>query len=729
MQHTAQLQTYSFAGEPATPPFSFNITGAAAWKRAKALGRVNSLIRYRDTEDDDAAPAIGPAYTLTFPQDYNLKVNWDLLSGTATYWEEGTFPFRGSISALGYTTNVPDTNASFRSNVTNGLSIGENEGFAVRARLARPPRTQTRPLWALAWDDWQFHIANGKPLIMRRSSTWTQGEENSLNALLAVEAPTSAQQTEIDTLRTAIYALYQELNLGSAEIWYSAPFTLIFIPERRGILTVQVEGGESVTIRDEAIIETRAAGVLWASGPLTVSINGGFFYWQVGYPSFALTGDVELLRYKTGYWSDALEPMVFNSLQDTPSGTSITLEDLALDSIWSVIKATFTTDNARISPRLYTSSAEIPAGERTWNLDTATWDSLEKEIDLGRPILTEVEITYEGDMRRAQVQMTIADPYGRTFVGMGDNYATIEHRMASFAIDDIPLLGHGLIKETTYNDMTDSQPNQARLYVANSDTTPTATLCDVWALLEEDIMRDAPVGDGLYLGAFVRRILRNFGFSAAEYAGVSSTEGRILPRAALGETDAIKPDGNTNRADYLRDLIEKWGMGRSLWFDRFGVWHLGFRSTEVRANFIKRGATSTRYDIVKPLDSVRDPADFYNYFRVIGSRPELDRDWNVYESQSMPLGVAPTYFLGRVKPYPTVNDDGIRTLDDVNFVLRSLVIKYGKPGRYFEFGSYFIPGLFPGDRITVPGVVCEICRISNANVDNDEMKLSVREVF
>ena len=164
---------------------------------------------------------------------------------------------------------------------------------------------------------------------------------------------------------------------------------------------------------------------------------------------------------------------------------------------------------------------------------------------------------------------------------------------------------------------------------------------------------------------------------------------------------------------------DAYGMGMKLWWDGAnGYWTLAFPSTTVKAAFSSNPSTAIPYRIEEDLDIIHDYGDTVNVIQVQGA-PDTETGqpivatWTVWEGFR---GGSNYVYVGRRKKEPTHQDGALRTQADVNWVLRSLVKKRTRAGRFAQFQTWFIPNLFPLDYVTVDGISGQIERIGTGGI-------------
>ena len=702
MKHTMRLVAKGFWGIPEPPAFTLELSAQTGVRRGSVLrGGATGVRRLRvgsDGEADDTSAVILD-YSLNFPDALNVKSAWTALAGS-TYFEEVPKAPRGG-KALLFARHV--ANSAGRFQISN--LVGLNESFTVRAFVYNLPDGQADKFFTLEWPNWKLRLNDGQ---------WEY-------------------QMVGDTV-------WESLNMGGSgrDSWYNNWFTLTFLPEPRGNWNLIIEGGDEVTISVHEVLESRAPGIIWNAGNFIIGTNGGAFMWQVGYPQFGASGVLRTGSYSTGYWTDHMGNAVLGGQYDTSlSGTSVTVSNDILDSLNAEVKATLATSNNRHTPFLYRVSATIPAGARN-GTETVTWDS-----DDHPDAILDIEPRFEGNAdewtRRNGYNVSLADVQGELLLP-GMRYEALENRLVDIYIDGVRVLKNGIVRKSTRTDLMQTTENLTHNQVMAPDTVVMLEIDDMWALMDEDLMQDDPIGDGMRLGPYIRLILKNGGVRDSGMSGVpdgsyGSEAGPILPTAALGEAPAVRPSRDTPRGDFLRYLVETHGMGWGLSIND-GVWTLGARNTTIQADFSSSATrfdpdtTPGRYAMLNPIDRIHDSGEVFNSFRVEGAEDAngnpIVREWENADSILASGGSGSKRFIGRRKRLATVSDNSLRTAQDVARAVRSIATVKGKPARYITFETCYLNHLFIGAYVTADGVLCEVANIGGS-VARDEMNLTLQE--
>jgi hypothetical protein len=720
MRHVGRLAVYEHFGVPDPVAFSLDLSAATSYRQAlkNQSGLTNCVVLRADKNGKSTGdvPAIILKPSLIFPQTLNEKAAWTQLSGGVANYElfqEAGRAGRLAAStqqALAYTKHASAQAGSFR----NSTLIGLNQGFALRLYIPEPPKGQSNHIWMAAWDSWGFRIRSGSTEIIPPNSTeWIS------------------------------------LSLGeTSDSIYDNWFTVWFLPEPRGAVNVFLEGAGMDTVDVPHVLSTREVGTVWGASALTLSSNGGGFVWQAGYPWFAASGVLNFtdrLQEPLG----GLGALSMSVQADTSlSGTNVEINKVNYGETLYEIQVALSTNNYRHTPFLYSAQANLAAGLRTGEMNEV-WDSDDHKNN-GVTIMEEAQLSCEGEMRRMRYDVTWLIPNGQALVGItGDQrYEGLENRVATYSIDGHTCINGGLITASTQTEMKDATENLVRAYVSKPQTRLMTSISDAWAVFDEDEMTDFPEGDGKRLGFYLRQIIMNAGLTTTDVYNIDPNAGRILPRAAFGEKACVRPAEGITRGDYLRSLVDKWGMGLILYQQpSTGRWALEMPGQSITTNALNsnqpfafhnmaNGGNSPttypgRYCILEPLDFERDFSDFYNMFRVEGNADVLGYKYAAeyidWASINRGGGPGSKTFIGRRKKFQTVQDDGLRTVDDVQWVLASLRRRYNMPGRFLPFTTYFHPALYAGATITVSGVWCQLRRLSGS-VKDDRSQLVAQEL-
>lgn len=736
---SALLQTFGFWGEPEPRGDTLNFSSVAGWQQALATGRLSNLellagedARYGHArknvsrETDDPSPIILSGRAI-YPAEWNASAAWTRTgTGSADDLVELPAPFRSGVEeatpGLAHMDTTPNTPSAYD---TTAPVVLADAGWLARFYIYEP-KSQKHPALTWIWDRYQIEVADGRAAAMRFSPAWTQTKANQIYALLQVKDLSGAQQTQLDELREEIYLDEQSLDLGKGEDWYGAPVALEVLP---GVdCFYVVAGGKSTQVK----LSLEPNEPLWNDSPLAVACQGGAYVWQVGYRAFNATGKLRLSHYlsQVGLATGDINPTI-NGFQ--PPGTSIALTTEASGEgdgrkYTSVLQ--LSTNNPRFSPLFTALRVDTPAGTRSGGRvgDTPTFDSSDTDDPTGHPI-KDVSPSFEDAMRRMQYNVDIRDIDGKTFKNVGGE-RTIEQQVCKLVVGGQTLMTNCLVKSALPYNMRGATENQPRVQVANANSGVRVSLVDPWFVLDEMPMFQDFVGDGQRLGFYIRTILKGAGFSDAELLGINDGFGRVLPAAKTGEDWLIRPDSRTTYGDYLRDLVQKWGMGAILFWGSDGKWYLQMPSTVPVATFSRSRSTPGAHITYQGLDLPREIDDFFNDFIVEGK----DRDGNVIV-ESFQIDVSIHWRLG---PIPAKNfigrrrtkiysDDAIKTRADAIWVCRSLKANFGLPPIFSHFESDWISNIFPGQYAMHDGVLCRLKSITGGSAKRKRMNYLLQQ--
>lgn len=731
---TPRLQTYGYWGRPRTPALSVNLTAESTWKAAIAKGKVKGLRVYRKGRDADGVtqPAIGLNYRVNYASGYNTTSSWS--SNAGVHFETIPNAFDSGAPGLLYSNDAPNAAAKF----TSLWKLNANGSVSFRFHLFAPHPDQARQIVAIALHRWRVEIVDGSISILRTSAKWTEAKQQQLDTLLNVEGqPSDANQATIAALRLEIYeAGYdQGVKVQQQKTNYGDWFEFTLIPEPRGILNVITNDAEEAVEIPE-ILETRAPGVVWASVPVVITTNGGAMFWQNGKVEFSTLGELltEKINWRYGQMLSDLPigegQMLFNGqFDESAPGTDVGLSLLQPSETGDTyrIRAVFT-GNGTYTPFLYSAEGFVAASARTGSTDES-WDSNGvSDFDTNGEPIKELSPEYDKEMWRRSCVVTMRNIEGRLNLP-GTLQQGLHDRMCDVTIGGDPFITGGIVRASQFSEMKSAAANQAPHIVTHRWSEFVAEVADQWAVMDADTMTDNPKGDGLRLGAYLRLVLRGAGVKDSEMTGIDPSAGRSLPRAAPGEGFLIQPDAECGRGDWLRRMVTDWGMGMVLYISKAGVWTLTEPDTTVRASF--SSSATSGYRILGPLDIVRDFCDSYNFFTIEGAEINGRRKrqiWRVAQATDNPDWAG---FTGRRRAYPTITADYCRTDADLQWVLRSNVRNFAKPGRWFRFPSNFHRDIDIGMCVEADGVKTEIVSIGGSSIQfgNDRMELTAREII
>lgn len=785
MRHVVRVVAKGFVGVMNPPPFTFASTPGRddVWQGIKRGERNVNVWRYAEAGSSDTeAPPLGLGYQIDYADAFNTLAGWSLTgTGGTNYLKQlGTTGSKG----LYHSDNTARAAVSYRSTAA-GLTILKNMPWALRGQLYKIPSTQTVQRFTLRWHRYQLQVVRGNSnangadygiKIMRLTNYWTQTVEDSVNFLEDQATVSATDQAYIEAARAEIYADEQPVSGNISE---DAPFEITFIPEPGGYLNIIIAGEKDISrtrVRHSLIVNQRIPPgtphpvAMWEAGPLAIRCNGGAFQWQAAQLEFATTGNISFGAFNASLWNT--DDAVFNLNRDEPPGTGIAaaIEPVAGTSLHKIVTAFATTDT-RYTPFLYGVAAYVPGGTLSGSTGTV-WDSADHLLSSGSTCIHDCELNVGTEMEPCYADVTILDPGGTVlnsaYVGglganeFGYDYEALENRRVDVSMNGVALFTNAVVMSAAVTTVALATPEMERTDIARNETGALLRIFDKWALLDEMPMKGFIYpGDGLYINDYLRLILRAAGESISDVGANLSGQHlandaygmgtpRKLPTAPPGETWQVMPDENETFGDYIRRIVDRWGMGYKVWLNGDGTWDWGIRpNLSVVKKAFAGAATNNpaasagagsggRYTALTPLDFQRDFAEYGNFFAVEGapgpdgkplvSAKVVSNGVNTYIAAG-PLGVRDKRHIGRLKRWPLVRDTSLRTFSEVDWVRRSLKAVYGQPGRYFAFETYCHAGrLFPGDVITVNGLTGLIVNMGSMSALQDRGSITCREV-
>lgn len=728
MSLLSRVQALGGWGVPDPPSISVNMDARSIAAGRFQAGGFRGLRLYRKGSDSGVTQsAVGLDFQNIYPADLNATSAWTVSVPDAADFSQINNAFDSSDPGLLYGNGDANAAAAFLTNFT----IPQNRAWCFRIMLTNSHENQARQIVTWAWERWYLEIFDGTVKLLRTTPLWTAAKQTTLDNLRNVEGEIpEADQDSIAALEAEIFDPgYQDsISVESRKTDYGTWFEISFIPEPRGILNIISSRSESFVERTD-ITQTRTAGVLWPATHLVLSTNGGAMFWQIGKPYFNRSGEFKDAPFRWSYVNPIGTPSFQGQADMSSPGTSYELFlDEIPDTIFYQFRAELESDG-NYTPWIYAAEAFSVGGDRTGS-SSVSWDSNDVSdfAANGEPIM-EITPQYERENLRRNATVLMRNVNGLlNFPGTEEQY--LHDKLCNVTIAGSPFITRGVIRAVQMGNMASAAYNVTQAESTHPWTTALFEICDQWQIMDDDAMMDCPKGDGLYLGAYIRRILKGAGVKNSEMTGVSATAGRVLPTAAPGEDFLIQPSNQVSRGDYLRSVVLDWGMGMILFISASGIWTLGYADETIQAAF-SSAADEATYRILDPLDIVRDFSETYNWFCVEGAEVNgrrLRQTWLVQESLNVPDWKG---YMGRIKRFPTIQNEGLRTADEVAWVLRSRVRNHAKPGRFYNFQTNFHKHLLPGHYITADGVIAQIERIDGGSVKfgQDRMGIVAREVI
>ena len=763
VKYHAQLQLYGGFGVPSPPAFAFDLLGAAI---AKSQGA--GLQRYGRNPgagNDDRRP-LAPTYRRVFNPGWVSKGGVAVLVGGQNATKAllaVTSPF-GGAAGLTFTDSRIENPHAFRLPIT--LGAGESlsfNAFVFPVSKDKDKDSSNGHVWHVRIGDASggvlFQVRDGNAEVARMSENWTRGGEDQLRLLWALEEPTQGEQEQIESLKKSLYSTFESLSFERSvgrDNWIGGEFGITLIPEPRGALHVVLEGADASQIEFADLLAEEEPAPIWGDGAqVEVGATGGAWLLQPMMVRFN-TASLKFGPYKNGYWADSWDNCEYaatagayrdDSNGDEPSYKShVNFERVELNEVMFEFRAKFTTTDPRYCAWLYGLNARLPNGPRDSLGADVYFDSDDLYTPAGGgaretdPILDVQLSCDEGGGRSAEVKMR--DVKGRT--SMPANIDALIGRVATLNVGEQSYIKSGIVARGRASDMagmahsTGGGLRRLAIDVTRAESEMALTIDEGRQLLDEALCDPPPIGDGLHLGAQIRRCLRIPGFSTEEMARVPEDLGPILDRARAGEGWANCPDASSSAGNAIDGLLDRYGLGLRFYRDEDGVWVLERVPTDIKTAFtsshamndpnLKRGGT--RAMILSPLDWERDQANYHNAFRVEGAlRPDGRPIFAEYLDRQSISGAQAgnARWLGRLKRYPTLRDSGMKKEGTVNYTLRSLRWRFGRPGLLAQFETYLNTRLRFLDRVTCDGVLCEVVSWQGSTAE-DAMQLRVREI-
>ena len=691
----------------------------------------------------------------------NTSASWTQTIGENGYLKDFPNCFESNTGGVGHA-RAENNAAFYKSNAAGsglasaGFPMLMNAPFAMRFLIPEPPDTVAFPVftlarWGLAGDTdlnrasdgrWQLQIIKGSLHIMRLKDSWTQGAENTLHALEAALNPTTAQQTQIENARAALYLDYTHLDFGSSNDFYSKTRLLLLIPEPRGVINIW-DGGKWAQVRHSAILKTRKSGIVWDASRVEVGTNGGAFFWQFGYPQFAPTGKLYLPPMRTQYWQDSYTLTNYNAIHAQGAAEKLPGTAMAYNTevgyTWAYFVASFSTTDNRYTPFLYGLNAVIPAGTRQGSTETY-WDSDDHLISGQTPIL-DVQPGSEDEFAPRVYTLLISDESGRSFQNFGvGNYDSGQFRVCDYYEDNQKLISNGIVRLAKVGDLRTTIYNQVRGEVATGGTTVTMEICSQEAVLESWTMIEDPIGDFLKTNNYIRQVISLAGIPAGEYSEIPANSGRLCPSAIAGETWASRASRGATTGSYLKDFCISEGMGRVARHLGSG-WTYAARGTSVAtiegypAEFSSEvndpRSYPGRFAILQWLELTFELRDYFNEFLLEGADDSegkpISLRWELSGGLVATSQIPAKVFTGTPRLFYQKND-GWRTMDDLIWARRSIMMHYGLPPRWSVFETYYHRGLTTGLTIRVNGTKCRAVRVGDGSWAEDKMIIAYREM-
>lgn len=749
----ARLQTYSHPGEIAREPVVHDVRASLlrAGRGGAALlrGLVPLAGRESGREIDERAPLIF-GWNPSYPDVQNDLAAW---SGTKTYVRREKGRFGGTAYALQFENELPNSVLD----LTTVFTVPRNTPFSVRWFACKADKNAAFPVSGFRFGQWQVQVTKQGAEIALRKPPWTAQAEADMNVIRAAEGYDAA----LDDARERFYQLFRKLPSG-LDFDGAQFYDFHFIPESGGALNVLVGDELERIFLPDLIVKRETGQTIYDAGPLSLFGRGQGFAWQTGYPVFGTAGNFTFpIRLYATPDNGVNEFAIFTKrlIADEPAGTAVTLDFEDKGSRGDLddgtaspehrfdMKVSATTGDTRVSPFIYAAQVLGAALPRTGANGALFYDSSDPANMLTPSIslIEDVTMSCEAENWARQYTVIIADPDGRALpVQSLISYEASEGRHASLSVGGLSEVKNGLVGTTERLNMMAVEKNQVPIgLVAGAASRASVQVNDGWQLLDEHIIRDDIDMDGLTIGAGIRLLLQNAGWTTAEIANVSADYGRKFPKAAPGEEPCEVARRGERTGSVIRRWMERWTLGAYFWHDFNGVWSIETPSQSPIMTLSRDATIDSRRRYWAPLDLQRDFGNCYNDFLVVGQAPngdEIAAWWTIWEGfrwAASGTGRPSVRFIGRKRTYDPVYDSGLRTMDDVMWVLRCLVAKFGRSGQFVSVESHNHRNLLPGRTIELfretaafPNMVAVpywIYRVGSSSAKTDRRTLILQE--
>lgn len=588
-----------------------------------------------------------------------------------------------------------------------------------------------------------------------------------------------AQNTRIRDLRKELYVSVESVDLGQPfEGFFGNPLILTIIPQRRGYITIVLEGGQAWSHEIKDITKTHQSGTVWKRSRVNVGTNGGAYKWAFGWPEPKSEGAITIGPFDPGYDIDGVDYSVGGhwdgeaqdgdddqaahitwDVQPVPGTPPVRVGNVMQQRAWQITgtlkPAAIPPDDvagvltSRQIPLLYDAFLYIPAGERDGS-DAVVWDSV--HLTEGCPTM-DILPTWNNGALTCKVILRASETSWERGISELDNELQnfprhLDGRMCDLYVTDVaedsePYIARGIIRQPDPKYVGSSAPGD--LVAMGAGTVVEFLVQDHWALLQEPFAEAGrPVGDGQDLGEHVKTILRSRGERENEVSGIPDEIGVPLRGAPPGEGFLQQPARGAQYATYLRDLLdaatlagpdlELYWSGDENSYAEGGFWVLAAIPETVltidghEVNFTTDPDAGTRYFVREALDIPDDDSELFNVFPVEGARdPEtkepIVRTWLVWESILVPGDLR---FIGRDKAHPLVRIATLRSEDEVLQAARRLASKRCKSTRGRRIRTGFIRPMRPGLKTKLDGRKIELVRCTQASAADDTMEWVTR---
>ncbi len=572
---------------------------------------------------------------------------------------------------------------------------------------------------------------------------------------------TGAAQAELDALKKKYFSFYDvAVNLGeSSENFYGDEgiLRLSILPQKKGFLTLQLNGAAGVSIKIPDILKTKAYGVLWERTHLVFDSLGGSFDLKYLPLAVASSGEYRIPGLRVpfvisedetvearGDW-DTLSPGVA-VVARTERSADFREDDPRYDFIVKI------DSDGKYLPWLYSLHFFISAGDIPTN-ETVLWSTrafgVSKTLNPGYPNPNRdnpirnatLNIDDISDSKRGMgLVVEVNDPnntIGFPLDGFknccADFTMAVWNEETASVSGETDVLINGVIRDAVLMNarvLSDGGVVEEETQTHGPDSFWRLTIGDLWSIADDTEITQDVILDGLTLGEAWKRLLGLRGFKNDWVAFIESggdKAGPKLPLAGPGEKPRKAPRKGMKLGAALRELLDEFGMSEDFQELRGrikrGGWCLDVPDGESKAVFSGAADYEGTSAVLAGATREQDWSRFHNIFTVEGGR---DRVTNKKLSVTLPLfeslidPTSPLYW-GSPKPAPLIMRPDLDTPEDVEMAAIIAAIRGTKSGNLKVFPTmwlYPLPAI--GDRVSVDGQEeMELARISGMSLAGD----------
>lgn len=681
-------------------PRGFRLRMGDAWPQIWGRRGYGSLVDVDKYPYDGDVAGIGPTWVPDYPSSYNQASVW----GTGTYLEYLT-----TIGGVYGTKGMYHSNATANTSVsyTSTFTLGANAPFILAAVRYGLPEGQTTDELKIVHDRMELRFTG--------SGTYLKLGDIEQTISLSLDS---------DTLNE-----------------------ILFVPESHGVLRIQKVGESTpVIVADPTLVKNRSYGqTVIGSAGFTISTTGGQFLWRLGVPVVAAEATASLVIYPNPgaeYTGITAPTVVVRS--ETPTGTTVEVDEVAAGDGRTNLVATFTSDGTRF-PILHAVELYQAGNERTGvtsGVGLPVWDS-EDHLQSGDiSIFRTMDITHEASENGMARDMSVTiDILDGNYIesGLSDLDPGPSNRVVDVEFAETTVLKGGIIAR-------ESLINVAKTGSVPEHKAPTSRQIEVrsplWKLRRQKIVVN-PSFDGGHLGQLIITTLQDQGWKESEYSQVSASDGGYIEPSAALEDWAEYAQSEVMVFDYIDRALTKYGDGKwqFYWDNVNGSFTLSERiliSTPGSFKFyfgngapLSGGTFGGKplFPIFDNIELPNDYSDIYNVQTVYGAEDAETKEriavtMRHWESRQVPTDPA---FIGCWRHAPAHTDEGIKTKAEATRRCRALLRESTQPARFGEIETVLIANLWQDDRIwlnTDAPYPVKVHRILNAGLQDGFARMS-----